>query len=104
MNMTRKNPDEKPALHLVPGKAILAVGEVITWSITKYPPETWRGVRNGVGVYVGAAIRHCYQHLAAVVEGRPPLDAESGLPHLAHAAVSALYALDHFLKENAADE
>ena len=56
--------------------------------------ENWRHVQDGQTRYYDAALRH----LTAWRDGEF-LDDESGLPHLAHAIVSAMFALELAMKE-----
>lgn len=79
----------KPQLSLLPWDALEAVARVLEYGIRKYGVrDSWRTVPDGHRRYVDAALRH----LAAVAQGEDT-DSESGLPHLAHAACSALFAL-----------
>lgn len=69
--------------------ALWQVGEVATFGANKYTPGGWRTVENGAERYKDAA----YRHLLAVELGEA-VDAESGLPHLAHAAWNILAMLE----------
>lgn len=76
----------KPRWDLLPWEAVEAVVLVLTYGATKYGPDNWRRVPGARWRYLGAALRH----VAAWARGQR-LDAESGLPHLAHAAASILF-------------
>lgn len=78
----------KPAMDLVPPRALLQVGAVMAYGAQKYSAHNWR---KGISVsrYLGAAMRH----ILAVVAGEDN-DPESGLPHLAHAAACVLMAAE----------
>lgn len=74
---------------LVPPRALLAVGRVLTFGARKYDADNWRKVPNARARYVDAALRHV---LAFMMGER--LDPESGEHHLAHAACCMLFVLD----------
>ena len=79
----------KVRLDLLPFAALEDVARVLEFGAKKYQPQGWRRVEDGHGRYVRAALRHLHAHAGGEV-----LDAESGLPHLAHAACSILFALE----------
>lgn len=86
-----KNDTGKPKWHLLRGMfgALDCVIRVREYGVHKYgDPDNWLLVEDGERRYVNAAMRH----LARVIEGEHA-DPESGLPHLAHAACSVLFAL-----------
>lgn len=70
----------KPALHLIPGTALVQEARVMKLGAEKYGPYNWRGKTVAASVYVSAALRH----LHAWFDGED-LDDESGASHLAHA-------------------
>lgn len=74
---------------LVPLAAERAVVEVLTYGAKKYAPDNWRKVPDARARYHAAARRH----IAAWAAGER-LDAESGLPHLAHAACCLMFLLE----------
>ena len=76
----------KPRLDLLPPKAILAIGEVMTYGAAKYGPNNWQGVEPER--YTAALLRH----LMAYMDGEET-DAESGLPHLWHVLTNAAFAV-----------
>ena len=63
---------------------------VLEFGAQKYAPGNWLKVSEPHERYTNAALRH----LVARIEGEVR-DPESGLPHLAHAVCSLLFAL-HF--------
>ena len=74
---------------LLPWAALEQAVAVLTHGARKYPePDNWRRVPDGPRRYLAATLRH----LSAHARGER-LDAESGLPHLAHAAVDVLFLL-----------
>jgi hypothetical protein len=78
----------KPVFHCIDAPALLELGKVAAYGMAKYGqggPENWREVPDGWNRYYDAAIRHL---LAARAGER--VDAESGLPHYAHAAWNCL--------------
>lgn len=82
----RKNDAGKPRLDLLPPRAILAIGEVMTYGAAKYGANNWQGVEPER--YIAALLRH----LLAYMDGQER-DGESGLPHLWHALTNAAFAV-----------
>lgn len=87
----QKHDTAKPRYSLLPWKAVDELVRVLEHGAAKYGPENWRKVTNGRQRYLNAALRH----IAAVLAAGERNDAESGFHHLAHAAVSLLFALEH---------
>jgi len=85
-----KRDQDKIQLHLLPPRAELMIGEVLTFGAKKYSPNGWKYVENPNDRYMAAAMRH----LNSARQGEQ-LDAESGLPHLAHAACCLMFILEH---------
>lgn len=78
----------KPDWTLVPFSALVPVIRVLEFGARKYSRGGWRLVPQGDRRYLAAAFRH----LTAFSDGETH-DAESGLPHLAHAACCLLFLL-----------
>ena len=107
--MTEKDPNGTPPHHpgakgdagktragLVLGgfaRALLEVSAVGTFGATKYTPDGWVSVPNGIERYTDAM----HRHLLAEATGER-LDGDSGLAHAAHAAWCALARLDLMLR------
>ena len=79
----------KVDLSLLPFAALDEVARVLEFGAAKYAPDAWRRVPDGHHRYVAAALRHLHAHARGEAT-----DPESGLPHLAHAACSILFALE----------
>ena len=79
---------------LLPLESVELVVDVLMFGATKYAPNNWKKVQP-MERYLDAAMRHLVARLQGEV-----LDKESGLPHLAHLACCALFAIwfDHFNK------
>ena len=75
---------------LLPFAALTEVAEVMTFGATKYGAYNWHGL--SVSRLFGAAMRHTW----AWWRGEDN-DAETGRPHLAHAACCVLMALEQSL-------
>lgn len=85
-NGGRKHAQGKLRLSLVPTDGIRAVAQVMEKALEKYEEGNWQLVP--VHYYRDA----CYRHLLSYIDNPTGLDAESGLPHYAHLAASALIA------------
>jgi len=72
-------------------EALLEVARVGTYGASKYTPNGWMEVPNGIERYSSAAFRHLL--------ARNYTDPESALPHLAHAAWNVLAALEIALRD-----
>lgn len=84
----RKDDETKPRPYtLLPWDALAEVLRVQEYGAAKYGLHNWRGV-SPPERYLDAAMRHLVAHRHGEVA-----DQESGLPHLAHAACSLLFAL-----------
>ncbi len=75
-------------------RALTAVSDVGTFGAKKYTPHGWRSVPHGVERYTDAMMRHQLAEAAG-----EQFDAESGLPHAAHAAWNALARLELLLSQ-----
>jgi hypothetical protein len=84
----RKADAGKPRLSLLPPRALMAVGRVLTHGAKKYGPDNWRHVDDKAR-YVDAAMRH----LLAAMAGEES-DPDTGESHLAHLVCSALFLLE----------
>jgi len=76
-------------------RALAAVAGITTYGATKYTPNGWRAVPDGLERYTDALYRHL---LASATEA---VDPESGHLHLAHAAWNALAVLELTLQQPA---
>lgn len=88
-NPGRKDDAGKPAMRLVPPRAILEVARVLEFGSRKYSPENWRRVPELQDRYLDAALRHVNAHQRGEI-----LDGETGLSHLAHATCCLLFILE----------
>ena len=84
MSTGMKHDSGKLRMDLLPPEAIRAMAQVLTYGAAKYAPNNWRGV--SIERYEAAMLRHWL----AWKEGER-LDAESGLPHLAHVLCNAAF-------------
>lgn len=90
MNKAVKHDGDKPRTDLLPPSSLMDTARVMGFGATKYGEDNYlRGDGLEPRRLVGAAMRHLLQHLMGEA-----VDAESGLPHLAHAAASCLMALE----------
>lgn len=75
----------KPDPSLIPPGAIMDVAAVLSHGADKYGANNWHKCANSRR-YVAAALRHIFAWI-----GGEEVDAESGLPHLAHATTCLLF-------------
>lgn len=95
MTEGRKDDHGKTRWDLLPLQGIEQVARVSGYGAGKYGEDNWRAVSGWRRRYVAAAFRHLYAHCTrGGLAGGLPLDEESGLPHLAHAAISLLFVLE----------
>jgi hypothetical protein len=78
----------KPQLGLIPTGAMAPVAQAMANGL-KYGPYNWRYKPIGHMAYLHALLRH----IQAVIGGED-IDPESGAPHLAHVAATAMIVLD----------
>lgn len=75
----KKYDSDKPRLDLIPGEALVGMGEVLGFGAKKYDAHNWRkGIEHSR--LFGAAMRH----MTAYWNGETN-DPESGLNHIKHA-------------------
>lgn len=79
----------KPRLGLLPPELMVEVAKVMTFGASKYGDDNWKK-----GLSDENCLSSCMRHLAKYMAGNE-FDAESGLPHLAHAACNIAFLL-HF--------
>lgn len=85
-----KSDEGKRRWHLLPMEQVESLIDVLEYGARKYSEDSWRQVPDGKRRYYNAAMRH----LVAWSKGER-LDPESGLHHLAHAAVNCLFIMGH---------
>lgn len=93
-----KYDDNKPRHDLLPGDALDAIAQVLTYGANKYAARNWE---NGMawGRMFAAMMRHAW----AFWRGEE-IDPESKLPHMAHAACCAMMLLTYFLRSTGDDD
>lgn len=81
----------KVRLDLLPPKAILELGKVLTFGANKYSPNGWRKATTAddLDSFKAALLRHVFAYL----DGEES-DPETGLPHLAHAMCNAAFLVE----------
>lgn len=86
--MSYKADEGKNRWDLLPWKPVEWVVKILMYGANKYGENTWQKVDNAKERYFAATMRH----LVAWRSGEL-LDAESHLPHLAHAVCSLVFLL-----------
>ena len=89
----------KPKMNLLPPKALIEVGKVLTFGAEKYGPENWKELEDLQNRYTAGALRHIFAHM----DGEE-LDPETNLSHLAHAMCCLLFKLEIELEERLKEE
>jgi hypothetical protein len=84
----RKGDLGKPHMCLMPPKALLEIGKVLSFGAVKYAPDNWRDVKPRCR-YLSAMDRHYLAFLAG-----EKVDEETGIHHLAHLGCCVLFALE----------
>ena len=91
----RKDDQGKVRWDLLPLRGIEETARVSGYGASKYGEDNWRQLAGWRRRYLAAAYRHLCAHCTqGGLTGGLPLDPESGLPHLAHAAISLLFVLE----------
>lgn len=80
MNEGRKDDGEKPRYDLIPPEFLDGTARVLTYGAVKYAPRNWE-----LGMSWGRVFAALMRHMWAWWGGQKT-DAETGMPHLWHAA------------------
>lgn len=93
--IARKFDKQKNRWDLMPFRALDLVARIMTYGAQKYGDRNWEsGLSEEFATrQLAAAFRHLQSHMTGV-----KFDAESGLPHLAHAATDVLMALELYTR------
>ena len=84
----------KPKMNLLPPKALIEVGKVLTFGAEKYGPENWKELEDLQNRYTAGALRHIFAHMNGEKD-----DPESNISHLAHALCCLLFKLEIELED-----
>ncbi len=93
-----KDLDNKVSMNLLDFQALTAMAEVLVFGKRKYAAHNWRK-----GLPVTTSIDAALRHLLKTCSGEK-IDPESGLDHLAHAAVNLMFALNAIRTNPALDD
>ena len=93
-NNGTKHDEHKPRMHLIPPKALLEVGMVLTEGAKKYGDHNWKQLDSLQERYTSAALRHMMAHMAGET-----YDDETNLSHLAHAICCLMFKLEIEIEE-----
>ena len=91
--MSVKYDEGKRDYTLLPINELEQVLDVLEFGATKYKPNAWKDVPNGLERYKKAMLRHMMCYLKGEYNDR-----ESGLSHLSHLATNVLFIM-HFENE-----
>lgn len=83
----------KPAMHLVPPSAVVAIAEVLEYGASKYSERNWEK-----GAEYSVPYASLMRHLMSFWDGEDT-DPESGLPHTYHVLMNAAM-LVHYEQNN----
>lgn len=76
----------KPRLDLIEPEFIVEMGKIMSYGCIKYEKDSWKLIHNPQDNYFGACMRHLMAYRSGEIR-----DNESGLLHLAHAAVNIMF-------------
>ena len=93
-NNGSKHDEHKARMSLIPPKALLEVGMVLTEGAKKYGDHNWKQLDSLQERYTSAALRHMMAHMAGET-----YDDETNLSHLAHAICCLMFKLEIEIKE-----
>jgi len=83
---------DKVPVELIPYDAVYEVGKVLKFGAKKYDSWNWyKGMKTTR--LLAAALRHIWKYMRGY-----DLDAESGLPHLAHALCCLMFSMQFYLE------
>lgn len=85
MSTGTKHDTGKPPIELLSPVALIATATVLAFGANKYGPHNWRH-----GLAYSRLLGATFRHLLAFMGGED-LDAETGLPHLDHAAAEIMF-------------
>ena len=83
-----KNDQHKIRYDLVPPKTLCLLAKVLTYGAEKYEPNNWKNCKD-LERYKAAAMRHFEAYRLGEYK-----DAETNLPHLAHALCNLTFLLE----------
>jgi hypothetical protein len=89
LSVGRKDDTGKPRMGLLPFDALGEVAKVLTYGATKYAPDNWKKVPDGIDRYTDAFLRH----LAVWRHGEvfDPESQDIQIRHIAQVACNALF-------------
>lgn len=93
-----KHDSEKVRMDLLSPLALHELSRVLTYGAQKYKDNNWRK-----GMSWSRLIGACLRHLFAFMRGED-VDAESNLPHLAHAMCCLMFLSEYQLTKNGTDD
>ncbi|MDD3302241.1 MAG: DUF5664 domain-containing protein [Candidatus Gracilibacteria bacterium] len=85
----------KSNVELIPGKVLLEVGIILGFGKRKYGKNSWQNLDDFEDRYLGAALRHIYQHQSGEI-----IDQESGRSHIGHALTNLIFLLYKQIEDN----
>lgn len=85
-----KHDNGKLRYDILPVQAIEAITTILTQGCTKYGVDNWKGLKDPENRYYAALMRHLMEYRKGITS-----DPESGISHLAHVMVNAMF-LMHF--------
>jgi hypothetical protein len=89
-DQSKKQDGGKLRMELIPPTALTSIARLLTHGAIKYGPNTWQSVE--YERYVGAILRH----LTAFIADPTGYDIDSGLPHIEHVLINAVFLNDAF--------
>lgn len=93
-----KHDSNKPPMELLPSLSLEEIAKVLDYGRQKYDAWNW-----SKGFAWGRLIGAAYRHLGAFQRGED-VDPETKISHIAHLACTALFLLEHQLRELGVDD
>ena len=93
----------KPPLHLLPLDGLVLVAWVLAFGAVKYAPRGWEEAAAAGVMSWADCVRAMLSHMGKLLCGQR-LDAESGLPHVAHIGCNALFLCAMLARGNGRDD
>lgn len=90
---------QKERIDLIDPKFIIALGDLLSWSLIKYKERDWENVPYSWSDFYSAIFRHMLKWWSG-----QDLDEESGRSHLLHAALNIMFLFNYTQRQFGKDD